>query len=321
MNNTKTISCTILILTYKGESHLELLLPTVKEVIRNSPEYEIDVLIIDNGKHEPTKEFATHNFPEFQFEFSKKNDYLFSLNPYMKNVKGEYTLLLNDDIRLDKNILNNALPALIKDTSLFASHCNVYEWDESESAEGTRKLFYNRGWLYSQWHKKDVNDTIRYTLYAGGGTSIFRTATFNELGGFDTLFRPAYCEDLDLGHRAWHAGYKIIRQPDSILYHREGATISDQFDNSELSIKVYKNQILWMLKNGNHKGFLFWFLLLLPYRLLLGWKVDQTSYIALWRAFPQIPKALLHRIKTKKRVKDEEIMKKLNTVYEIPKKL
>jgi GT2 family glycosyltransferase len=311
-------TCTILILTYKGKFHLEFLLPTVRKVIENSPDFSIDVLIVDNGKDEPTQQFVAENFPEMKFTFSPVNDYLFSLNPYMAQIEADFIFLLNDDIKIHPNSINEALPLLVNDNELFAVHCNVHDWDNTYSAEGTRQMFYRRGWLYTHWNKTpEANEGVRYTLYTGGGSGFFRTRMFNELGGFDPLYRPAYCEDLDIGHRAWQQGWKIVRAPKSILYHREGGTIKDQFKADQLTQKVYKNQILWMVKNANYSGSLFWFWLLLPYRLLLGWRVDKNSYIALVKALPRLPLALKKRFaKPKSKIKDEDLMKILHTKYE-----
>lgn len=54
-------NCTLLILTYKGTDHLRHLLPTVRETIANTPDFKIDVIILDNGCHEPTRNFVREN--------------------------------------------------------------------------------------------------------------------------------------------------------------------------------------------------------------------------------------------------------------------
>ena len=309
--------CTLLILTYKGKHHLEHLLPTVKRAINNTPNYRIDVLIIDNGKDKPTEEFVTTNFPEYKFEFSPVNDYLFSLNTYVKNIESEFVFILNDDMKLHPDVLNETLPDIEKDKQLFAVTCNVRDWDDTYTAAYPRKLYYSRGWLSSKWEKDDNENKLRYTLYAGGGAAVFRTDIFNSLGGFDPLFRPAYAEDLDLGHNAWHKGYKIIYNFDAILYHREGGTIQDQFKADKLTQNIYKNQILWMVKDGNYPGFMFWFFILLPYRILTGWKVSKNSYLALLRSLPKIPFALIKRLNknSKTVINDKQLIKILNSEY------
>jgi len=308
--------CTLLILTYKGKHHLEFLLPTVKTTIENTPNYKIDVLIVDNGKDEPTRKYVNTNFSDYKFEFSPVNDYLFSLNPYVKKIKTEFVFILNDDMKFNPEVLNQTIPIIAKDENLFAVTCNVRDWDDTYTAAFPRQLYYKKGWLTSKWEKTDIEDNLKYTLYAGGGAAVFRTNIFNKIGGFDSLYRPAYGEDLDLGHVAWHLGYKIVYNPKAILLHREGGTIHNQFKADDLTRKIYKNQILWMVKNSNYPSFLLWFLLLLPYRILTGWKVNKNSYIALLKSLSKIPLALIKRIKKQKpKINDKQLIEILNTEY------
>ena len=44
---------------------------------------------------------------------------------------------------------------------------------------------------------------------------------FLQLGGFNRLFHPAYCEDLDLCFRAWRRGWRCVYEPQSVVFHRE----------------------------------------------------------------------------------------------------
>ena len=307
-------SCTILILTYKGKHHLEHLLPTVVETIENSANYKIDVLIVDNGCDETTKNFVKTNFPDFRYEFSPVNDYLFSLNPYIQKLETEFFLLLNDDMRVEKNLINESMPLLENDKNIFSVVSNILNWDGTEVTVFVREMFYKRGWLFSKWNKENNDNKLRYTLYGGAG--IFRTLLFNQLNGFDSLFRPAYCEDLDLGHRAWQKGWSLVYNPKAILFHRVGGTITDQFKADKLEQGIYKNQILWMVKNGTYKGFFITFWLMLPYRILFGWKVSKNSYKALLLALKLIPEALRKRKKIGEKVfSDEKIMTFLNKEY------
>lgn len=307
--------CTIFILTYKGLHHLEHLLPTVRQAIVNSPEYNLDVIIVENGKHQASCDFVKEQFPEFRFVFSPVNDYLFSLNPYILKCQSPYIFILNDDMKLDSEVINYVLPLLQKDKDLFAVHCKIDNWDGTAVTDGVRQLAYKRGWLYSYW-LPHTDEEIRYTLYGGGGAAIFDTVKFNILGGFDSLYRPAYCEDLDLGHRAWQRGWPIVRHPKAVLYHREGATIGDQFEAETLNQKMRTNQIIWMLRNATHRGFCLWFCLLLPYRMLRSWRVDRLGNKALWWSLPRMPKALWRRWSTHRdKLSDELIMKQLNTIY------
>ncbi len=276
-------SCTVVILTYKGKHHLQHLLPTLQVAIESYPDNkEIEVLIIDNGIDEPTRQYCQVNFPNFKFEFSPVNDYLFSLNSYVRNLSSKYMFLLNDDMKLDGGIFANIIPLIKADDSLFAVTCNVMDWDGVHPTHGIREMSVKNGLLVHNWKNYKVdNERLYYTLYPAGGAAIFNIGKFNQLGGFDTLFRPAYCEDADMGINAWYKGWPTIFSPKAIIYHREGGTINGQFENEKLSRVQIRNTIIWSLKNNKARRSRSMFVLMLPYRLIYNLIRNRIYFYAL----------------------------------------
>jgi GT2 family glycosyltransferase len=289
-------TCTILILTYKGKHHLQFLLPTVQDAIlqyRGSVSFK--VLIVDNGCDEETREYCRVAFPLFQYEFSKENDFLFSLNDYIRDLRSEYVFLLNDDIRLDKEILNELMPVMLEaDDSIFGISCKNLDWEGINTTSAVRVLNYSKGWV-SNFYSDIQASTTKYTLYPAGGSALFRTRYFNELKGFDSLYRPAYYEDNDLGIRAWQNGWKVIYHPQAIVCHREGGSTKDHFRNKKLERTIYTNMILCMVKNTRRDGFLLWFFLLLPYRLGYNLIYNRNYFLAMLHAIRRLPMALKRR--------------------------
>src|SRR5438045_9275144 len=47
---------------------------------------------------------------------------------------------------------------------------------------------------------------------------------FQRIGGFDSRYVPAYYEDTDLAFKVRAAGFKVLYQPLSDVFHFEGAT-------------------------------------------------------------------------------------------------
>ena len=47
---------------------------------------------------------------------------------------------------------------------------------------------------------------------------------FLRLGGFDEAYVGGGCEDVDLCLRSWHAGYRVLLEPESRILHREATT-------------------------------------------------------------------------------------------------
>lgn len=307
--------CTVVILTYKGKHHLEHLLPTLRAAIaKYSPDKGMPVLIIDNGKDEATKAFVEHQFPEYTFRFSEKNDFLFSMNAFIEKLETEFVFILNDDVRLKDDIFFNLIPLMKQDPSLFAVTCKIRDWDDTYTVSSVRMAKYDKGWLYNYYLDRNESE-VKYTLYPSGGGAIFRTKMFNQLKGFDDLYRPGYSEDVDLGIKAWQHGWKTIYNPKAELYHREGGSMKTHFEQDRLTQAIYKNQILCMVKNVKSTGFMFWFWLLMPYRLMVSLSQNKNTRKALLQALAAFPQAYRKRTKAKPVMEDKDWLKMLNTKY------
>lgn len=86
--------------------------------------------------------------------------------------------------------------------------------------------------------------------YVGAGGMCMQTSLWKELGLFDEIYHPAYCEDPDLCIRANRGGYTIGVVPDHAIKHFEHRTLSRKdlgFNNEEISIR---NRKIFMARYG-----------------------------------------------------------------------
>jgi GT2 family glycosyltransferase len=65
---------------------------------------------------------------------------------------------------------------------------------------------------------------VRPVHYCSGALLATSCALFRSLGGFDTLYAPAYYEDTDYCFSVRASGHKVYYQPESVVVHLEGAT-------------------------------------------------------------------------------------------------
>lgn len=308
-------TCTVLILTYKGKHHLEYLLPTVREAISNSPNYNIDVLIVDNGKDLPTKEFVNTFYSDYRFEFSEANDFLFSLNPFIQQFDSQYFFLLNDDTRVDSDIFNQSIPFLERDNSLFAVTAKIMNWDGVGCQNGVRKFEITKGWIQNYWFFLPENDaTLYYTLYPSGGAALYRTNMVKQLGGFDPIFRPAYIEEVDLGYRSWVKNWKTIYNPNCYIFHKDAATMNEVFKSDEVSRFYYRNLFTWYYKSFKSTKFKTEFFIYLLYRFPQWCLNNRNMAFGFLRSLSNI-KLFFHK-KQKGILNEYEIEKIIGKVYE-----
>jgi len=69
------------------------------------------------------------------------------------------------------------------------------------------------------------------------------------LGGFDSLYRPLYWEDVDLGYRAWGRGWQVLYEPASVVFHDQGSTMKRLHRPAHVELMSAKNAVLFSWSN------------------------------------------------------------------------
>jgi len=118
--------------------------------------------------------------------------------------------------------------------------------------ENYGKTFWKNGYIQIE---PGISSKTHIAAYISGGSSIVRRDIFLKLGGFDTIFKPFYFEDLDLGLRAWRSGYKLLFEPSSIVEHQHEQTIS-KFPKQFLIYVKERNHLISVLRNITDKNML-----------------------------------------------------------------
>jgi len=213
-------SVCLAILNYNGRRHLEHLLPTALAAAKKSP-VACTVLVLDNRSSEPDADWLRQKFPDVKIAVAPENDFLFSYNWLLAQLPDDIVVILNNDLRLDESFLAPLLRHF-RAPDVFAVSASSYDWDGKERTIGPARLDFQNG--FYRWYYEPQRQELCHTLFASGGFMAVDRKKFLKLGGFNRLFHPAYCEDLDLGFRAWRRGWRSIYEPASIVWHREQAS-------------------------------------------------------------------------------------------------
>lgn len=205
------------ILNYDGRRHLEHLLPTA---IREAESYGLGcrVVVVDNRSPNDDAPWVRETYPGVDVWVAPRNEYLFSYNEYAKQSTAEILVFLNNDLKLCKNFLSPLLKHF-SSPDVFAVSATSRDWEDTKYTFGPIQLRNHHGEYY--WLPNFKKQETCNTFFASGGFMAVERKKFLEIHGFDRLYFPAYCEDLDLCFRGWRKGWRCILEPRSIVLHRE----------------------------------------------------------------------------------------------------
>jgi GT2 family glycosyltransferase len=165
--------------------------------------------------------------------------FLRSCNTGASQAKGQYLVFLNNDTV----VLEGWLDALIETFTLFPTAGLVgskllYRDGRLQEAGG---VIWNDASGMNYGRLNDPNrpefNYVRSVDYCSGASIAISRELFDQIGGFDERYIPAYYEDTDLAFAVRKAGYAVLYQPASQLVHFEGITSGTDLESG---IKSYQ---------------------------------------------------------------------------------
>lgn len=227
-------SVCLAILNYNGKQHLKQLLPTACAAAKKFLS-TCAVIVLDNQSPHRDMAWIECEFPSVQVVVAPKNDFLFSYNSLARQRTEDFLVFLNNDLKLHEDFLA-PLMQHFDSPDVFSVSARSYDWNGTEITSGPARLIFKNG-FYSWSYDTQCQKTC-HTLFTSGGYMAVDRMKFIELGGFNRLFAPAYCEDVDLCFRAWRRGWRCIYEPNSVVWHRHQGTWSDSSSHSLSSLEL-----------------------------------------------------------------------------------
>lgn len=243
----------IVILNWNGKSFLERFLPTLLE---NCPDYaEVD--IIDNASTDDSLAFLASAYPQLRVIVNDENyGFAKGYNVGLRQIEAEYYCLLNSDIEVTPHWTDPIMAQMDADTQIAAVQPKLIAFHDRKSFEyaGAAGGFIDKyGYPFCRGRFFDVleedkgqYDSAIQIFWASGAALFVRSEIYHQLGGLDDDFF-AHMEEIDFCWRINNAGYKIMFNPDSTVYHIGGGTLPKE--NSFKTFLNYRNDLFLLLKN------------------------------------------------------------------------
>jgi len=232
-----------------------------------------EIYLIDNGSTDGSVDEAIRQFPLVKVIRAEKNlGFAGGCNLGIRESKGEYVLLLNDDADVTPGFLEPLVKAMEADTTIAACQpkiCSIRypkSFDYAGAAGGFLDIYgfpFCQGRIFTTIEEdRGQYDDPCEIFWASGACCLLKMSALRAVGPLDEEFF-AHMEEIDLQWRLRLAGYKIVVVPTSTVRHEAGTTLSP--DQPYKTYLNHRNSLIMILKNHRVKTLIH----VLPVRLFL----------------------------------------------------
>lgn len=203
---------------------------------------DFEIILVDNGSTDDSREFVRSNFPKVKIIPLQKNfGFAKAINEGVKASSSKYIILLNNDTSVDRNFLKQLIKCADSHPEVISVNSKLLNFYNKKIIDGVGILINEVGQARSLgWQEEDRGqyDSNQYIFGATGGASLFKRKDFIKVGLFDEKYFM-YSEEVDFAFRAQFLGYKSIYCPKAVIYHKHKAT----------SGKLPANTEYWQFRN------------------------------------------------------------------------
>ena len=250
----------IVILNWNGRKLFETYLPSV---IRNSYAENVELFVADNGSTDNSIQLLNQKFPEVKIIDLKKNyGFAEGYNRALQKLEADYFVLLNSDVEVTPGWIERVMQLFDTNSKIAAVQPKILSYENPHRFEyaGAAGGFIDRfGYPFCRGRilNKMEADTGQYNeatsiFWASGACMFIKAEVFREVGGFDSDFW-AHMEEIDLCWRLKSEGYEIWYQPESVVFHLGGGTLS--YGSPQKIYFNFRNNLFMLFKNLTQNKF------------------------------------------------------------------
>jgi GT2 family glycosyltransferase len=219
----------VIVPTYNGASFLRACLGSLRDTVQK--DLEVEIIVADDCSTDDSASVVDELAREddrVRFQAAPRNrGFIDTCNAAAETASGDLLVFLNNDTVA----LDGWLSALVRtfhrvDGAGAVGGKLIFPDGRLQEAGGV--MFRDgTGANFGKWDPKPAGPLYSYLRdvdYCSGALLATPRALFDELGGFDERFRPAYYEDSDYCFQVRKQGLRVVYQPESAIVHLEGGT-------------------------------------------------------------------------------------------------
>lgn len=277
----------IVVLNWNGRDLLAEGIPSIERAVKADGRPH-EILVVDNGSTDGSLEYLRRFHPDVRVLALPRNlGFAEGSNEGVRAARHDVVVLLNNDMVVDPGFLRPLLDGFRPETFAVSSRILMQDASRIQEETGRTTAVFRRGRIDFGHRGMDGPPFPRsyYPVsWAGGGASAFHRERFLALGGFRSLYSPAYVEDVDLSYQAWSLGWEVLMAPQSVVHHKHRATSLRLFSPSQLQVLITRNHFLFLWTNIQDWG------MLLAHGFFLPWncyRLTRDHGTFLWKSIFQ----------------------------------
>jgi GT2 family glycosyltransferase len=246
----------------------DIITECIRSIYAHTKSTDFEIIVSDNGSTDGSPAFIRSIFPlvkvienKVNLRFSQGN------NAGIEVAQGELILILNPDTLIHDRAIDQLVEFASSHPEAGAFGCRVLNADGSYQGPARPFPTVWREWLaalylrslgylsdlfisdrYVRWH----GETERAIDWQSGCCQMFRGDLLRQLKGFDPRFYYYY-EDVDLCHRVWDAGYRILYTPSATITHLGGLSTTTRC-RLPFELDKYRNRYRYFYKYFGKSG-------------------------------------------------------------------
>jgi len=198
----------------------------LRTIVESNCKTSYEVLVADDASVDPDCLELAH-ISGLTFLRSEKNlGFGGNCNRAAAAARGKFVLFLNNDTLVQAGFLDAMVDAYEAGVGIVGPQV-LYPSGLLQEAGGRVRVDCSPALIGHGASPKDPRFGYRRDVeYISGACLLIERALFDELGGFDPLFYPAYYEDVDLCFRVRDRGLRVVYEPTARIVHFMSETMS-----------------------------------------------------------------------------------------------
>jgi GT2 family glycosyltransferase len=198
----------------------------LESILENTEDVTYEVIIVNDASTDNTEKILKGIKNITVIHNANNIGFVEASNIGAKKAKGEYIVFMNNDVKVTKGWLKPMLNIFLEKEKVGIVGCKLLYPDGSLQEAGGIVWSDGSAWNYGRNDSPDKCEYnyVREVDYCSAACIMIRKELFEMVDGFDTRYSPAYCEDSDLAFKIREKGYRVLYQPETIIFHYEGMT-------------------------------------------------------------------------------------------------